>query len=256
MGAISFSIDLSLVNCCKKALPLNIFLETGTFTGDSIQTIQSLFREIHSIELSETYYEKAVTRFKTHEFINLYQGDSVDWLRRLHPQLSNQSTLYWLDAHWCVAEDTAGLESQCPLLDELTAIESLNAQSIILIDDARLFLCTPPSPHKISQWPSCDQVIKTLYSLSSIHSLMVVNDVIIFYPQLIDEQIKNYAYTNGIDWLVVLNNAANAEQILKECEAKEEQIQLLATVAEERLQLIERLTADLQQLKQSKTEPS
>ena len=160
MGAVSFSIDMSLVTCCKQALPLPVFVETGTFSGDSIETIQSLFPEIHSVELSQAYYDKAVERFKLHKHINLYQGNSDQWIKRLHPKIIDQSTLYWLDAHWCVAEETSGVESQCPLLDELEAINSLNAQSIILIDDARLFLCPPPAPHKITQWPAFDQIIK------------------------------------------------------------------------------------------------
>ena len=252
MGAISFSIDISLVTCCKQALPLNAFVETGTFSGDSIETIQSLFPEIHSIELSQAYYEKAVERFKPHKHVNLYQGNSDQWLKRLHPQIINQSTLYWLDAHWCVAEETAGVESQCPLLDELAAIESLNAQSIILIDDARLFLCTPPSPHKITQWPTFDQIIQKLYQMSSIHSLMVVNDVIIFYPQKIEEHIKNYAYLHGLDWLTVFNHYRNSNKIFQESQAKEAQIQLLASAAEERLKLIEKLNLDLQKLQKSK----
>lgn len=251
MGAISFSIDPRLVTCCKQALPLIVFVETGTFEGDSIEQVKTLFAEIHSIELSETYYEKAVERFKDSSHIKLYQGSSDEWLRRLQPQLKDQSILYWLDAHWCVAEDTAGVESQCPLLEELEAIEYLNYDSIVIVDDARLFLCPPPAPHKISQWPSFDEIIERLHSLSPVHALMVVNDVIIYYPKKIEQQIKDYAYAHGIDWLVALYKSQNYDQILQECEEKEQQIQLLASAAEARLKIIEELSLELQKLKQA-----
>ena len=37
MGAISFSIDENLVKELRKFLPLEIFIETGTFLGDSLE---------------------------------------------------------------------------------------------------------------------------------------------------------------------------------------------------------------------------
>jgi hypothetical protein len=220
MGAVSFSIDLELVHCCQQVLPLNTFVETGTFEGDSLERIKTLFAEIYSIELSESYYEKAVERFKENSKIKIYQGESPRLLCHLRPQIKDKSTLYWLDAHWCVAEDTAGYESQCPLLEELAAIQSLNSESMVMIDDARLFLCPPPAPHKISQWPSFDEIIKQLYSLSDIHKLMIVNDVMLFYPAKIDQLLKDYAYHNGIDWLVALYKSHHYDDILKEAEAR------------------------------------
>ena len=270
MGAVTFSIDLSLVNCLQQSLPLVAFVETGTFEGDSIEQVKTLFEEIYSIELSETYYAKILEKFKKYNNIKLYQGSSEKWLHHLHHQLKNKSTLYWLDAHWCVASDTAGVESQCPLLKELEAIDYLNSDSIVIIDDARLFLCPPPEPHEISQWPSFDEIIKTLYRLSSLHSLIVVNDVIIYYPQKIDQQIKNYAYFHGIDWLVAYYKSERYDQILQELEEKEQQIQgldkalrnilqeseekekqihLLAMSAQDRLKIIEELDRELTKIK-------
>ena len=37
MGAISFSIDENLIKELMKFLPLEIFIETGTFLGDSVE---------------------------------------------------------------------------------------------------------------------------------------------------------------------------------------------------------------------------
>ena len=248
MGAVTFSIDLTLVNCLKQSLPLAAFVETGTFEGASIEKVKDLFEIVYSIELSEIFYVKALEKFQKYSNIELYQGDSERWLYYLQHELKNKSTLYWLDAHWCVANDTAGVESQCPLLRELEAIDYLNSDSIIIIDDARLFLCTPPIPHEITQWPCFDEIIKSLYRLSSLHCLMVVNDMIIYYPQKIDQQIKDYAYFHGIDWLATYYKSQRYDQILQELEEKEQQIYLLAMSAQDRLKIIEELDRELKKV--------
>lgn len=245
MGAVSFSIDLKLVSCLKEALTLTVFVETGTFAGDSIERVKNLFEEVHSIELSETYYNQAIVRFQEVPHVQLYHGHSHQWLRQLQSQLKERGILYWLDAHWCVAQDTAGSESQCPLLQELEAIDTLSSNSVVMIDDARLFLCPPPAPHEISHWPSFDNILKKLYHLSSLHALTIINDVIIYYPVKIEQQIRAYAYNYGIDWLVALNKSRDYDRLLVQVEEKEKQLQLLAVAAKARLEVIEKLDAEL-----------
>jgi hypothetical protein len=95
MGAISFSVNVELVNCIQRVVAASTFVETGTFEGNSIEIVKTLFDEIHSIELSETYYEKAKERFKNEPKVKLYQGNSDQWLRILQPQLKDKS-VYWL----------------------------------------------------------------------------------------------------------------------------------------------------------------
>ncbi len=248
MGAVNFSIDLKLVSCLKEALNLTVFVETGTFVGDSVERVKNLFKEIHSIELSESYYAQAVVRFREASHIQLYHGHSPKFIQQLQSQLEEQATLYWLDAHWCVAQDTAGSESQCPLLQELEAIDFLSPNSVIMIDDARLFLCPPPAPHEISHWPSFDNIFKKLYNLSPLHTIIVINDVILYYPAKIEEQIKKYAYDYGIDWLVTLNKSRDYDQLLVQVKEKEEQIQLLAAEAQSRLEVIEKLDTELKRI--------
>ena len=205
MGAVNFSIDRSLVNFIKKAIPLDVFVETGTFLGDTIEVVQDCFSEIHTVELSLEYFEKAQARFIERAHINLIHGESVAMMTELAPMLRERSVLYFLDAHWCVAADTAGALSQCPLLAELQAIGNLNNDSVVLIDDARLFLAPPPPPHEISHWPSFHQITLCLLSISSEHELMVVNDVIVFFPRQAKNAMKSYAQSFGMDWLVAAN---------------------------------------------------
>ncbi len=224
MGAVNFSIDIKLVETLKKVLSLDIFVETGTFEGDTIEKVKDLFNEIHSVELSEEYYNRVRKRFKSFDNIHLYLDSSENFLKKIRPILKEKSVLYWLDAHWCVADRTAGEKSQCPLLEELTSIKVLNEKSTIIIDDARLFIAPPPSPHEITHWPDINSVLKIMSKLSSVHEVMILNDTIIFFPHAIKGVVHDYAYNNSINWLTVLDKSRDYDKLLEQLREKEEKI--------------------------------
>lgn len=213
MGAVNFSIDTELLGALKNVLLLDAFVETGTFKGDTVELVKNQFSEIYTIELSDEYFRKAQVRFADSKHINVVHGDSSRILATIAPKLQVQSVLYFLDAHWCEAKNTAGKMSQCPLLEEIRAIGRLNEQSLIIIDDARLFLATPLQPHEIFQWPDFNDVLAELQSISKNHKIMVLNDTIIFYPKLIKEEIVKYAHTQGIDWLEVTHKTKDYDNL-------------------------------------------
>lgn len=214
MGAITFSIDSRLIEALKGHLPFDVFVETGTFQGNTIEIVKPYFNTIYSVELSDHYYEKAVEKFGDDPSLTLIHDDAARALKMIVPTLNPRPVIFWLDAHWCVANATAGELSQCPLLEELHAIEQLNHQSMIIIDDARLFLATPQAPHEVSNWPTFHEIIQTLFKLSCDHQLAVVNDCILFFPKTIEASIKSYACQYGIDWLDVLNRCRDTEAML------------------------------------------
>jgi len=213
MGAVHFSIDVSLVEVLKRALPLEVFVETGTFKGDGVRQVHSLFQELYTVESSAKYYERACERFKSDPAIQVFHDASAKLLRKLMPRLASRSVLYWLDAHGCGEELTTDVP-QCPLLDELAAIGHLNERSVLLIDDARLFLAPPPPPHSPEQWPSLDLVIKGLHSLSTAHEILALNDVFVYFPSSIGNSLRNFASRCAIDWLTVLDKARDYDEIL------------------------------------------
>ncbi len=234
MGAVSFSLDRKLVECLKASLPLDVLVETGTFEGDTIANVGELFSEVYSVELSQELYEKTQQRFALQSHVHLYCEQSAHVLAQLRLELSLRSVLYWLDAHWCVAAGTSGETSQCPLLEELAAIQRLDQQSIILIDDARLFLCPPPEPHETSQWPGCHAILTSLQSLSDCHEVMVVNDVIAFFPTAAKPALEEYSRKHSVNWLNVMQNS-------QRCDRQQEIIQRQRQTIEERRQVIQRL---------------
>lgn len=78
MGAVTFSIDRKLVRHLKKLLPLKLFVETGTFKGDSIRQVEDLFSKIFSCEISEFYYKQALVEFDELSHIEITHQSSAD----------------------------------------------------------------------------------------------------------------------------------------------------------------------------------
>lgn len=245
MGAVTFSLDPRLVTSLQSELPLRVLIETGTFNGDTVEELKSYFDKVVSIELSETLWADAAKRFEAYPHVQILLGSSKDKLRELQSELKDAGALYWLDAHWCVATDTAGELSQCPLLEELQAIGKLNNASVVLIDDARLFQSPPLAPHEISQWPRFHQIVSCLLTLSSEHELMVVNDVIAFYPLSAKSVMTSYAQNCGIDWLVATNCLKENGTFIQQLVEKEAVIQQHVVAVAELQTYLNRTKADL-----------
>lgn len=225
MGAVTFSIDLQFVKCLKKSLPLSVFVETGTFEGDSIANVLNEFDQLITIERSEVLWNKVVERFNNIPKVNAFLGNSPEILERVRDGLDGASVLFWLDAHWCTADNTFGVYSQCPLLEEIRAINKLNEQSVLMIDDARLFLAPPSYPHEVSQWPVLDEVLKALDGISNQHAVMILNDVIVYFPKSCRNSINEYARTNGVDWLSVSPYLDPKNNLIESLREKEKLIQ-------------------------------
>ena len=221
MGAVTFSLDPLLLDALAASLPFDVFVETGTFHGDTVALAAPRFSRVVTIEHSQALWQAAVERFRADPQIEVLPGESPEVLARVSPSLAERATLFWLDAHWCAAEHTAGEHSQCPLLDELAAIGTLAARSVVLIDDARLFLTTPPHPHDVTQWPSFDAIARALRDLSPTHELMVVNDVIAFFPSAARAALVEYAREHGVDWLRARQSEEENVELRRAVEEKE-----------------------------------
>jgi hypothetical protein len=215
MGAVHFSLDLELVRWFQRELGLKFFVETGTFRGDTLDSVREIFQELHSVELSEELHRAAKQRFYGVENIHLHQGDSARSLRTIREAVlssGGKGLFYWLDAHWCVADHTSGEISQCPLLEELQAVQPLTTHDVVLVDDARLFLAPPPPPHEISDWPDLDQILHALQPSTETHFLMVLNDVIIFAPRTLQKKFKTFAAGLQKDILHTFQQAKEQER--------------------------------------------
>lgn len=248
MGAIHFSLDKDLACLLRNALDSLVFVETGTYEGDTAAEMQKIFPRVYTVELSEELASRAKARFAGSSTTTVFHGESPEVLYSLRPLLTGEPVLYWLDAHWCSGSETAGEVSQCPLLTELEALQPLNERSAVLIDDARLFLSPPPVPHEISKWPRLDEIISRVRSIAPAHEISVLNDVIVITPLIARSPLQKYAQAKGFDLLRMASDARDKQELAR-CHAEAESYaHSLKMVCDERLDLINRQSKRIAEL--------
>lgn len=149
----------------------NIFIETGTFRGDTLYRLRNKFRNLYSIELSEYYYNFAQKRFRNIKNINLILGNSGKKLGELVKNI-NEPIFFWLDGHYS-AGLTAKADKECPMIEEIDAIfENSKFKNLILIDDARLFDGT-------NDYPTFTFLKNYIQDKDSSYNIIKENDIII-----------------------------------------------------------------------------
>jgi hypothetical protein len=210
MGAIHFSIDPELVHALRRSLLLQVFVETGTFQGNTTAFVAGGFRDVYTVEQSPPIFARTAERLKAYPNVTAILNNAPEALRLWRPMLERESVAYWLDAHWCGGE-TSEAAGECPLLEELAAIGTLNATSVILIDDARYFIAPPPRPHKASHWPDLETTLKHLHALCpGTHRSWVINDVIIFAPISAAADVIAYGQDHGVDLAKIFGSRPRA----------------------------------------------
>lgn len=116
------------------------WIETGTYEGSTSKYLSSRFPLVITIEPSETYYRRAMTRLGKIENIRVIFGTSEQCFIEALGSTS-ESVNIWLDGHFSEGETFLG-NAVTPILSELSDIASSlqNYNSVALfIDDVRLF---------------------------------------------------------------------------------------------------------------------
>lgn len=184
MGNIQFSIPKEIVLDFKNAANIENFVETGTYQGGSCFWAAQYFSNVYTIEIDSKISKETSMKPDCPANIQFFVGNSKDVLPDLLKHVNGPS-VFWLDGHWCnVTEE--GKDMECPLMDELRALEK-HGDSVILIDDARAFLGPLPPPHDNEQWPRIDEIVILLKTQFPNNLVTIVDDVIYCIPsKLID----------------------------------------------------------------------
>jgi hypothetical protein len=164
-----------------------IFIETGTFEGESLEFAASLpFSEIHSCDVSLRHYQNAVEKFKDEPRIKLYLASSHTLLQTIIDP--DKTTTFWLDGHWQnnTSDELCPEASECPLEAELRQIFSFNwkTRPVILIDDANHYPKTKDDKEfnkagfRMEQWISIEEIESMA---PSEYNFKIENDVIWIY---------------------------------------------------------------------------
>jgi hypothetical protein len=102
-------------------------VETGTFRAATTLFFSHLTGlPVHSVELLPRFFRLAETRCSDYPDIHLRLGDSRDFLVDLSREISEHTTLFYLDAHW---------QPDVPRFEELEIISSAWNRAVVMIDD-------------------------------------------------------------------------------------------------------------------------
>ena len=159
-----------------KQFSLNTLIETGTCGGEMLYATRKIFKEIHSIELSEFLYKFAKKRLAKYKHISLYQGNSSEVLPKLLINI-RQPCLFWLDAHYSGGLTTRG-DQETPIMKELVAIFNHPIDKhVVLIDDAYLFTGE-------KDYPKLEEVKKFISTKRNDLTLSIKSDIIRIHKKI------------------------------------------------------------------------
>jgi hypothetical protein len=155
-------------------------VETGSQNGLAMERCQSLFPELHTIEISQRLHNWAKKRLKKFPHVHCYLGDSRDWLAKILDP--DKSTVVWADAHFVAGGKKVDVE--CPLMDELAVIFAVpwKTPPTILVDDARMFRLwfwrtEKAKAYDRKQWPSIQRI--TRYCKRHGYGVRQIGDVLV-----------------------------------------------------------------------------
>lgn len=156
------------------------FVESGTFLGETILSMEPLFEKLYTVELAP----HLVTRMK-----NLYNGNKISFIlgnsgeifKNLLPNITDP-TVFWLDGHY--SNNPLCAWSKNPLLEETgNIIDKLQNFAIIIIDDVRLFGDVADSWEHISE----EKIFKIVKSRTMGHY---------FFPSSVCEKDRMVIFLN------------------------------------------------------------
>lgn len=147
--------------------PNPVFIETGSFTGDGIQSaVDAGFQKIISIELSDHFYEVCKNRFSKNPNVQIIHGDSFKVLPDIIKNIDSRIT-FWLDGHYACGNTAKG-EYWAPLMQELDVIQNHHIKMhTIMIDDMRCW--QEPNPVHGFYLPD---IINKLYDIHDQYELV------------------------------------------------------------------------------------
>jgi hypothetical protein len=116
----------------------HVFIETGTYHGDTVAAIKDIYSRVISIEVNDALYQKACVRFAADKNVCIAYGDCARELPSILATL-REPAVFWLDGHYSGGETGKG-EVEDPILISLNQIASSpTLEHVIFIDDARTF---------------------------------------------------------------------------------------------------------------------
>jgi len=146
-----YSPTHDLIKKVQSVNDIKIFVETGTFIGNTLIGLHQYFQKLYSIELDKGIYRLAKKRLLEYTNVEIVHGDSAKQLPRILNSIS-EPAIFWLDAHYSSGVTGLG-ELQTPVMRELKSIfDHPVKKHHILIDDVKDF-------NGLNDYPTVDQIL-------------------------------------------------------------------------------------------------
>lgn len=148
----------------RYSIPDAVWIESGTYFGDTTFALARKGKTVHTIEASPSLVEQAKTRFRRMPQITVHAGDSGEIMETLLGALDGNSLNFWLDGHFSGGMTFKGVE-ETPIRRELEIISERLAtldQVAVFVDD---FRCFPTQEQEQSDYPSREFLIDWASSL-------------------------------------------------------------------------------------------
>lgn len=148
-----------------------VFVETGTYHGETVAAMKPLYASVISIEIDDTLYRKACERFARDANVKIVHGDCIQQLPGILAAL-REPAVFWLDGHYSGAGTGKGVVAD-PILTSLDQIAAHPVKEhVIFIDDARTF-------DGRDGRPDLSEVLSRLKKINSRYILRVQGDIVI-----------------------------------------------------------------------------
>jgi hypothetical protein len=180
MSSVLHGIPEAIVLRLAALRGIDALVETGTFTGRTTRWAAAHFATVFTIERCERLHLAHRDALRALPGVKALGGDSREVLPGILAELADRPAVFWLDGHWS-GEGTAGQGDECPVLGELELLAGREGD-LILIDDARFFLCTAPLPHDASQWPGLREIMAAFGKFRRPPFVQIFDDVIFAVP--------------------------------------------------------------------------
>ena len=196
MGNIYWSLHLPLASRIASDLGLKLAIESGSYFGSGAVHLATICERVFSIENDPLLHEFCSKCYGNIKNIVWVCGKSDDALARICKKI-HEPALFVLDAHWFPMSPRSEFSegTLCPLMGELDAISKPLKEleeSVIMIDDAAMFLDSLDRPFKRSDFPPITAVIEQLRGAMGFAYVEVVDDVIVAGPKAIGNSISWY----------------------------------------------------------------
>lgn len=135
-----------------KARKHSIFVEAGTYRGETTAFIAAHAKKVYSVELHDGLYAAAVQRFADQPNVTIVHGDSLLEIPRIVGECTGPP-LVFLDGHFSGTGTASGIEME-PAEATLAPLAAVAPPgTTIVIDDLRLF-----GTSKTLGFPQLDQI--------------------------------------------------------------------------------------------------